>query len=98
MRSLPRLTLEGLLLATLVGLALPRPAYAETVAPQDPVAPAAQDDADDVAPPSATDKARSKSCTAACLQSGEDPYRCDEDCVFVTETDGDGAATQRCDV
>jgi hypothetical protein len=88
--------LEGLLLATLAGLALPRPAYAETVvAPLDPVAPAAQDGADDVAPPSATDEVRSKSCTAVCLKSGEDPYRCEEDCVFVTETDR--AAAQRSD-
>ena len=92
MRSLARLTVGGLLLAALAWLALPRTAAAElVVAPAE--APNSSSDADvDVVLTSPTDEVRTNSCTAVCLQSGEDPYRCEEDCVFVTEDATDVAA------
>ncbi len=81
------------LLAALGLLSLPETAHAELVVESPDAATAPENDPNDVVAPSTTDEV-SKGCTAVCLNSGEDPYRCEEDCVFVTD---EKSATQACE-
>lgn len=87
MRSLAKLLTEHalvVLVALAATVATPQVAFAEGVD-----APEATDtqekDPNDVTPPAATPEVRGGGCTSVCLNSGEDPYRCEEDCVFVTD-------------
>lgn len=88
MRRLAKFLTEHRALAVFfltVGLATPTVAFAERLVDPTEATDTTATDPNDVAPPAPTDEVRGAGCTSVCLSSGEDPYRCEEDCVFVTD-------------